>query len=86
MAKAGKGNKGFDRCFHGTIRRETDAVFGNINVNDGYIIAKASNQFELGDKLDELVLMILDHDLHGNDYITALNPKFKFDLKRINMN
>ena len=43
MAKAG--TKGWDRCFYGTIRRETDAdgnpvVIGKINVNDGYIIAK----------------------------------------------
>lgn len=91
MAKAGKGNKGFDRCFHGTINRDFDdngnpVVYGNIKVNDGYIIAMAEDQFELGDKLDELVLMILDHDLHNTDCITAINPKFKFDVKQIYMN
>ena len=69
MAKAGRGNTGFDRCFHGTIRRERDGdgnpvVYGRIKVNDGYIIASASSQFELGEKLDELVLMILDGGLH----------------------
>lgn len=91
MAKAGKGNKGFDKCFHGTIRRERDdnenpVVFGKIDVNDCEITATAKDQWELGDKLDELVLMILDHDLHENDCITALNPKFKFDVNRIYMN
>ena len=90
-AKAGKGNKGFDKCFHGTIRRTRDdndnpIVYGKININDGHIIATANDQWELGDKLDELVLMILDYDLHGNDCITAINPKFKFDVKQIYMN
>lgn len=90
-AKAGLGNKGFDRCFHGTIKRDFDEdenpiVYGKIIVNDGHIIATASDQWELGDKLDELVLMILDHDLHNTDCITAINPKFKFDVKQIYMN
>lgn len=75
MAKGGKGNKGFDRCFHGTIRRETDednnpVVFGKIKVKKGYIFAKAKDQNELGDKLDELVIMILDKGLHENKPIT----------------
>ncbi len=70
MAKAGKGNAGFDRCFHGTIRRGCDAkgnpiVYGKIKVNDGFIFATASDQYELGDKLDEMVLLILDHDLYS---------------------
>jgi len=91
MAKGGRGNKGFDRCFHGTIRRKRDddgnpVVFGKINVNDCIIYATAKDQWELGDKLDELVLMILDHDLHETECITALNPKFKFDVKKIYMN
>lgn len=89
-AKAGLGMKGFDRCFHGTIKREIDdgnpVVFGKININDGHIIATAKDQWELGDRLDELVLLILDHDLHNMDCITALNPKFKFDVKKIYMN
>lgn len=71
MAKAGIGNKGFDRCFHGTIRRERDAegnpiVYGKIKVNDGYIYAKAENQWILGDKLDQLVLLVLDNKIHDN--------------------
>jgi len=91
MAKAGKGNKGFDRCFHGTINREIDEdnkpfVFSKIDVNDGYIIARGNDQWELGDKLDELVLLVLDHDLHENDCITAFNPKFRFDEKIFYMN
>jgi len=66
MAKAGK--NGWDRCFHGTIRREHDAdsnpvVHGKININDGYIIATAKDQWELGEKLDELVLVNLTTNL-----------------------
>lgn len=69
MAKAGK--NGWDRCFHGTIRRETDAngnpvVIGKIKINDGYIIASAKDQWELGDKLDLMVLMVLDYGLPEN--------------------
>ena len=71
MAKAGIGNKGFDRCFHGIIRRKRDAdnnpiVYGKIKVNDGYIYASAKDQIELGKKLDQLVVMILDGNLHAD--------------------
>jgi hypothetical protein len=76
MAKAGLGNKGFDRCFHGTIRRERDAegnpvVYGKIKVNDGYIYAKAENQWILGDKLDQMIIMILDNGLHQDSGKTS---------------
>jgi len=72
MAKCGIGNKGFDRCFHGTIRRERDenenpVVFGDIKVNDGYILANAKDQWELGEKLDQMVMMILDKGLHNDE-------------------
>jgi len=75
MAKAGK--QGWDRCFHGTIKRETDengnpVVRGKIKVNDGYICSQAGDQWELGDKLDELVLMILDFGLHSDTGITSV--------------
>ncbi len=68
MAKAGR--HGWDRCFHGTIKRETDAdgnpvVYGKIKVLDGFICAQAENQWKLGDMLDTLVLMILDYGLHS---------------------
>lgn len=67
-AKAGND---WGRCFHGTIRRETDAdgkpvVIGKIKINDGYIIASAKDQLELGNKLDQMVLMILDYGLHSD--------------------
>jgi hypothetical protein len=79
MAKAGKGKKGFNRCFHGTIRRSEGIVYGNIKVNDGYIIANGKDQWELGEKLDEMVLMILDFGLHsdiGKTSIIAETPFF----------
>jgi hypothetical protein len=67
MAKAGR--HGWDRCFHGIIRRETDiegnpVVIGKIKVNDEYIIASASDQWKLGEKLDEMVLFVLDKKFH----------------------
>lgn len=69
MAKAGK--NGWDRCFHGTITRGIDdngnpVVCGKIKVNDGYICAKASDQWELGENLDELVLIVLDEGIHAH--------------------
>ncbi len=82
MAKAGK--QGWDRCFHGTIKREIDAdghpvVYGKIKVNDGYIYAQAGDQWILGEKLDELILMILDYSLHsdtGKTSVIAGTPNF----------
>jgi hypothetical protein len=75
MAKAGK--QGWNRCFHGTIKREPDdkgnpVVRGKIKVNDGYIYAQAEDQWVLGDKLDELVLMVLDEGLHSDAGITTI--------------
>jgi len=89
MAKAGK--NGWDRCFHGTIRRERDAdgnpvVFGKIKVNDTIIEASAKDQWELGEKLDDMVLMILDNNLHGTPYVTAVNPLINLDNKTISLN
>ena len=66
MAKAG-----WHRCFHGIIKREkeedgTPFVFGRIKVNEGYISGRAPEQRALGDRLDELVIMVLDHGLHDD--------------------
>jgi len=68
MAKAGK--NGWDRCFHGTIKREFDAdgspiVIGKIKVLNGFILAQAKDQWELGEMLDEIVVMVLDYGLHS---------------------
>lgn len=70
LAKAGRGLKGFDRRFYGTIKREKtedgeDFVFSKIRVNDGYIYSAAKDQYVLGDNLDQLVILILDNNLHG---------------------
>lgn len=72
-AKAGKD---WTRYFHGTIQREKDEngkeclVRGKIiiktHIHDGYILATGKDQWELGEKLDLLVLMILDYGLHDN--------------------
>ena len=67
MAKAGKGKASWDNCFHGTIKRCRDEndnpiVYGKIKVNDQIIQASAKDQWELGEKLDELVLFELNRD------------------------
>jgi len=81
MAKAGK--KGWDRCFHGTIKRVADengnpVVYGKIKIQDGYLYAKAFDQWELGEMLDEMVLMVLDFGVHsdGGKFITLCNMKY----------
>ncbi len=65
MAQASK-----DRRFYGTIKRGYDAdgvpvVYGKIMVLDGFILAQAGTQEELGKRLDELVKMALDLGLHS---------------------
>lgn len=59
MAKAGK--NGWDNTFMGIIDRGTDTdgnpvVRGRVNIGTGFIVASAKDQWELGEKLDELVL------------------------------
>ena len=78
MAKAGND---WNRCYHGTIHREHDGngnpvVYDKIKIGSGYIYATAPDQWELGKKLDEMVLLILDYDLHektGNGSWVNLN-------------
>ena len=67
MAKRGND---FSQCFYGTIRREADdngdpIVYGKIEINGGYIVANARDQWELGEKLDEMVMVVLSNpELH----------------------
>ena len=81
MAKCGK--QGWDRCFHGTIKRvavENDNPFvcGKIKIHDGYLYAKASDQWELGEMLDEMVFMVLDFGIHSEvgEFTTLCNMKY----------
>ncbi len=60
-----------DRRFYGTISRGFDedgapVVYGKIMMQDGFILAQAGTQKELGDRLDELVKMVLDEGLHDD--------------------
>ena len=76
LAKAGK--KGWDKCFHGTLDRRTDEngeiLHGKIKVNDRIIQASARTKDELGEKLDELVLVALHGDnLYENAGGISLN-------------
>ena len=69
MAKAGR--HGWNRCFYGTIQRGSDSdgspfVRGKIKVKDGFVCAMASNDEDLGSKLDELVLFALEYELQAN--------------------
>ena len=70
MAKAYR-----DRRFYGTIKRETNsdgtpAVRGKIMVLNGFICAQAACQDVLGERLVELVKMVLDEGLHDDAGIT----------------
>ena len=52
-----------DLWFYGTIERFIDEdgnpfVFGRIKVGDDFICARATDQYELGIKLDELAGMV----------------------------
>ena len=81
MAKAGR--NGWDRCFHGTIKRGHDmngnpVVYSKIKVKDGYIYAMASDQWKLGEMLDEMVIMVLDNGIHthAGEFVTISNMKY----------
>lgn len=75
MAKAD-----WNRCFYGIIKRSNNennsTVFGKIvvkkDIHDGFVIASACNQQHLGDKLDELVILVLDKELHLNQFKSFL--------------
>ena len=69
LAKCGK--TGWDRCYKGTIRRATDEdgtpiVYGKIYVEGGFIYGIGRDQWELGERLDDMVLMILEYGLHDS--------------------
>ena len=73
-----------DRRFFGSIKRETDSdglpvIRGEITMKDGFLLAQADTQQELGKKLDEMILMVLDFGLHSEAGVTsevAGNPYF----------
>ncbi len=65
-----------DRRFYGTIQRDCHDngipfVFGEIRINVGYIYSRADNQDNLGQKLDVMAILILDHDLHDQHGVTT---------------
>ena len=60
-----------NRRFYGTIKRGCDAdgtpvVRGRIEVQDGFVLAQAGCQDDLGTRLDELVKMVLNLGLHSD--------------------
>jgi hypothetical protein len=60
-----------DNCFFGCIKRLKDEngnpfVFSRILMPDGLLCASANDQKVLGKNLDEICIMILDKNLHGN--------------------
>src|ERR1035437_4907952 len=72
MAKAEK-----YRCFFGTIKRfevedGNPLVFSKIVMpNDGYICAQAKDQKVLSKNLNQICIMILDKNLHGDAGIST---------------
>jgi len=77
-AKAGKD---WSRYFHGTITREKDEngqeclvrskIYVKTQNHDGYIIAIAENQWVVGEKLDELVLLVLDYQINDSNGVIS---------------
>ena len=66
-----------NRRFYGTIKRSCDAdgtpvVRGRIEVQDGFVLAHAGCQDDLGTRLDELVKMVLDMNLHSDAGATQI--------------
>ena len=69
----------------GTIKRDFDAdgnpvVYGKIEVKDGFVCAQAEDQWELGEKLDEMVLMVLDYSLNSHPAMTTIIYETNFNL------
>lgn len=74
MVKAGQ--KDWSRRFLGTIKREVNGagkpmISGRVQVNDCVIYAQAENEELLGEKLDTLVLLVLDFGLHSKAGMTT---------------
>lgn len=66
-----------NRRFFGTIKRGCDAdgtpvVRGRIEVQDGFLLAQAGCQDDLGTRLDELLKMVLDLGLHSDGGATQI--------------
>lgn len=60
----------FNHCFYGTIKRGHDSdgtpkVWGKIDVNGTTVLSSAGDQQELGQKLDQIVLIVLEMGLHS---------------------
>ena len=69
------------RTFTGTITRTQDEhnnplIHGKIPVkyknHDGYVYSIASEEDELGKKLDEMVIMVLGHGLHNEQGVSSI--------------
>jgi hypothetical protein len=74
MVKAGKLD--WHRRFLGTIKRGVDesgkpVISGRVQVNDSIIYAQAENEELLGEKLDEMALLILDMGLHSKEGVST---------------
>ena len=83
MVKAGQ--KDWSRRFLGTIKKGVDEsgkpfVCGRVQVNDCAIFSQADNEEELGERLDSMVLMILDSGMHSNAGKTSKISDIEFNL------
>lgn len=91
MAKAD-----WNRTFVGTITRDryvdgSEKIHATVPVNDYIIKATASNKKELGDNLDDIVKLILDHNIMAMEekamFPTVLADKFGIDpIIKFNLN
>lgn len=64
--------KNWNTTFIGTVTRDryddgSQIICGKIPVNDCMVVAQATNDDDLGKNLDDIVTLILDHNLHGRN-------------------
>jgi hypothetical protein len=59
------------RFFYGIIKRNVDQngnphLYSKITMDNGFVCSCSESQQKLSRKLDELVLLVLDYELHAN--------------------
>jgi hypothetical protein len=74
----------WNRTFVGQIIRKTDEDglsinLGNVTVNEGKIWSKAETQEELGNNLDDICTLKLDHNLHNSCGVTSILAETLFN-------
>jgi hypothetical protein len=66
----------WSRTYIGTIERFSNHegnpfVVGKVEVNGYKVVCQASDEKELRESLDDMVILILDYNLHGDSAVTS---------------